>query len=172
MIAHTITKIFSWMRAEEDCPTICTTDYKPLCGTDNNTYSNQCQLDVHNCLEQLSITVAKYEECWMPIISCSLYHWHNRNSFKNTIFRLNVPHCYGAFDQLLLLEKCALYKWNILLLLLLYYCGNQCFVCVWIDIFLDCMIDYHIMISSVQAINFWVKRHRNSLLISDIRPYI
>ena len=31
------------------CPDVCPLDYSPVCGTDGQTYSNQCQLQLEAC---------------------------------------------------------------------------------------------------------------------------
>nr|C1IBZ2.1 RecName: Full=Vasotab-TY1; AltName: Full=Vasotab TY; Flags: Precursor [Tabanus yao]ABX80080.1 vasotab TY [Tabanus yao] len=45
--------------AADDCPRICTADFRPVCGTPsggrrsaNRTFGNQCSLDSHNCLNK------------------------------------------------------------------------------------------------------------------------
>ena len=47
-----------------DCPQFCTFDYKPVCGSDGQTYSNECDLKGTACREgKLNLTVASQGEC-------------------------------------------------------------------------------------------------------------
>jgi coxsackievirus/adenovirus receptor len=46
-----------------DCPTICTADWSPVCGSDNETYPNLCTMQVESCKTQQLITKASDGEC-------------------------------------------------------------------------------------------------------------
>lgn len=47
-----------------NCPTICPGVYAPVCGSDDRTYSNNCELDIANCKDkQRDIKVLKQGEC-------------------------------------------------------------------------------------------------------------
>ena len=45
------------------CPLVCTKIYAPVCGTDGETYGNECLLKVQSCTNQTSIAVAHEGPC-------------------------------------------------------------------------------------------------------------
>ena len=45
------------------CPQICTADYRPVCGSDNVSYSNLCMMRVTSCKTKTLITKVKDGEC-------------------------------------------------------------------------------------------------------------
>jgi hypothetical protein len=47
----------------EECLMACQRDYKPVCGTDGMTYSNNCQLKSFNCMKKTAVTVAYQGAC-------------------------------------------------------------------------------------------------------------
>ncbi|XP_072039204.1 uncharacterized protein [Amphiura filiformis] len=48
---------------EPPCPDVCPTNYSPVCGTDGQTYTNQCQLEVEACTNNRQLTVAHTGSC-------------------------------------------------------------------------------------------------------------
>lgn len=47
----------------EKCQLVCTQIYKPICGTDQKTYSNKCMMDMAACMEDKWIDVMHWEAC-------------------------------------------------------------------------------------------------------------
>uniref|UniRef100_A0A8C3LAK7 Agrin n=1 Tax=Chrysolophus pictus TaxID=9089 RepID=A0A8C3LAK7_CHRPC len=45
------------------CPTECVPSSQPVCGTDGNTYSSECELHVRACTQQKNILVAAQGDC-------------------------------------------------------------------------------------------------------------
>ncbi|XP_019732353.1 serine protease inhibitor Kazal-type 1-like [Hippocampus comes] len=45
-------------------PFICGQIYKPVCGTDQNTYSSMCTLCQHNQSAKIPVWIAHYGECF------------------------------------------------------------------------------------------------------------
>ena len=56
------TVLFFWFLS--DCTEICTADYNPVCGSDDQTYPNKCKLEVAACnISTTNLTVSHEGEC-------------------------------------------------------------------------------------------------------------
>ncbi|XP_062590212.1 serine protease inhibitor Kazal-type 1-like [Saccostrea cucullata] len=56
----------SAIEREAHCNQICPRIYRPICGSDGNTYANDCLLRVHNCLNDDNVVVAYDGPCVVP----------------------------------------------------------------------------------------------------------
>ncbi|KAL3859748.1 hypothetical protein ACJMK2_009946 [Sinanodonta woodiana] len=50
-------------RQQVGCPMMCPMNYNPVCGTDRNTYSNNCELRLAACTRRMRIDVLKQGPC-------------------------------------------------------------------------------------------------------------
>ena len=46
-----------------NCNTLCTREFRPVCGSDGKTYDTACWLDAENCEKGTSVKIAKQGAC-------------------------------------------------------------------------------------------------------------
>ena len=46
-----------------ECIQTCSEDYKPVCGSDDKTYSNECEMNIKACNEKVELTVKHTGQC-------------------------------------------------------------------------------------------------------------
>ncbi|XP_026467216.1 ovoinhibitor-like isoform X2 [Ctenocephalides felis] len=54
------------VRSKENCPTMCTLDYRPVCAAANGevrTFANECDLRVYNCKQHKALQILSEGEC-------------------------------------------------------------------------------------------------------------
>jgi len=78
------------------CPQICTADYNPVCGTDGQTYSNECQMRVTACSQGMMIKIKSRGKCKSKLETESIrklsnfrFHWTKalyQNKLSRTTF--------------------------------------------------------------------------------------
>ncbi|KAG7472748.1 hypothetical protein MATL_G00112170 [Megalops atlanticus] len=71
------------------CPTECVASHQPVCGSDGATYSNECELNVRACTQQLDLRALAQGEC--KVCGGSVCAWGER-CVQN---RCECPQCQG-----------------------------------------------------------------------------
>ena len=81
LLIHCLTNIIIYinvtLNSEPECPDSCPQHYEPVCGTDHETYPNECELMVHACYTGDKDLKVKHDgKCNGKILSTE-----NKNSF-------------------------------------------------------------------------------------------
>ena len=77
-----------------ECNEICTFDWRPVCGSDGTTYSNNCSLEAEACKTGKMITVIKQGECGEILTGVNNHFSDNISGFlllnENNVY--NIRH--------------------------------------------------------------------------------
>ncbi|DAZ99817.1 TPA: hypothetical protein N0F65_001326 [Lagenidium giganteum] len=57
---------------ERDCHFVCATSYKPVCGSDGNTYTNKCVFERAKC-QNNALSIVSNGECGMEAHKCGVF---------------------------------------------------------------------------------------------------
>ncbi|XP_068220274.1 four-domain proteases inhibitor-like [Palaemon carinicauda] len=96
----------------EDCNSICTTEWNPVCGTDKVTYGNQCSLEYADCMSKDDIGLDYLGECEpklrksrpnceesMMKENCDLHSYSPICERSGTTYRNMCHLCQSMFEQ-------------------------------------------------------------------------
>ena len=80
------------LNSEPECPDSCPQNYEPVCGTDHETYPNECELKVHACYTKDEDLKVKHDgEC------------------KGKIFSAEKKNSFACYDHLDLQISCLIF---------------------------------------------------------------
>lgn len=93
--------------AQCTCASICDPIIRPVCGTDNRTYDNQCELNLSTCREEKNVSVGYLGTCGKTrnlflkssLIVSNEFVWSGQNKLraKTNIFSLHIfENCFGS----------------------------------------------------------------------------
>ncbi|CAL4128343.1 unnamed protein product [Meganyctiphanes norvegica] len=95
---------------DDNCSSICRADWRPVYGSDGNTYSNECRLNYASCMNPSdNIVVARKGKCHG---NCSGFCWahyspvcgSDGNTYSNEC-RLNYASCMNPSDNIVVAHK-------------------------------------------------------------------
>merc|ERR1711936_471397 len=77
------------------CPTVCNAQYRPLCGEDGVTYSNQCALERKECRTKRKINVEHNGECCLS----SQFRCNDGTCISLSLRCNRVSNCKDSTDE-------------------------------------------------------------------------